>query len=127
MAKRHEHIYQLAQDWLAWSHSRKYYTKRGVKCVLSKLQPFSGDSEFIADGELSPLMAAFNLAVGHVEDHKLLPFAVVYCDIRPKPVGDLAKEYGVSSYHFYKIAHDTALEIFSQTQKILREAHSTQE
>lgn len=119
MPKRHEHIFQLTQDWLVWSNSRKYYTKRGIKCVLGKLQPFTGDPEFIADGELSPLMAAFNLAISYIEGNKLILFVVVYCEIRPKTVGELAKEYGVSRNQFYNLAHEVALEIYRSTLKIL--------
>lgn len=119
MAKRHEHIFQLAQDWIVWLESRKYYERRGVKCILAKLQPCSGDPEFVADGPLSSEISAFNTAINHIDRERLLPFIVIYCGVRPKPINFLASEYGVSRYQFYNIAHDIALEIYCKTQKIL--------
>ncbi len=76
MAKRHEHIFQLTQDWMAWVESRKYYERRGVKCILGRLQPFSGDPNFVPDGPLSTEISAFNTAINHIDPERLIPFAV---------------------------------------------------
>lgn len=119
MAKRHEHIFQLTQDWMAWLESRKYYERRGVKCILGRLQPFSGDPNFVPDGPLSAEISAFNTAINHIDPERLIPFAVVYCQVKPKPIHVIAEEYGMSRYRFNNLAHKVALEVYDLSQKIL--------
>jgi len=120
MSRRHEHIYQLAQEWMRWLNSRYFLGRAEAKNILLRLQPHKLSSKE-PDGIMSAEISAFNTAVNHIEkSNRLIPFIAVYCKVKPKSVAELAAELRISRTQFYEIAHSTALEIFNHAMKLVK-------
>ena len=116
MAAKNEQAYALAQDWLRWNHSKRFYAPADVKNTLAQFMP--SPSRDAPNAPLSPELYAFNLAVNSQDEKNLVPFIVVYCDHRPKPVKWIAHELGISRDTFYVRAHKTADLLVSITKRL---------
>lgn len=107
---------QLASDWMNWYRSKRFFAPPGQKNILAQFMP--SKIKDAPDAELSQELHAFNLALTAQEDQNLVPFIVVYCDYRPKPVKWIAHELGISRETFYTRAHKTAEHLVTMTKRL---------
>lgn len=118
MAK-HEGVYNLAQDWIRWLNTRRFFCQPEQKNILAKLQKEQSPSRGEPDGEMNAEMAAFNLAVTSLPKEQFIPFVFVYCDYRPFPVKVMAHEIGIGRRTFYENSDKAAAEVLFITRKLV--------
>lgn len=123
---RNERAYYLAQEWVSWLDTRRFYAPPEKKNILARLQGGGNGNGREPDGPVVPEMVAFNLAVTALPMKLFMPFVVVYCHHKPDPVKVMAHGQRVSTSKFYERAHraahqalsiaDTLLELNRQTR-----------
>lgn len=118
---RNERAYNLAQDWVKWLDTRRFYGKPEVKNILAMLMKDPHPSRGEPDGKNSADLQAFNIAVTSLPSHEFIPFVVVYCEFRPenKPIKVIAHSQGVNSSNFYQRAHRAAMDVLATTDHLL--------
>ncbi len=119
MASRHEHVYQLAQDWVRWLDTRKFLGRAEQKNILAKLIPPFHASKGEPDGPMSQEISAFNVVISGLDAGSFIPFIVVYCDYKPKPIKERAYQLGKSRDQFYENAHKTALNGYRTARQLV--------
>lgn len=107
---------ELAQEWMKWHKSRRFFAPPAGKNVLAQFMP--SPTREAPDAPLSAELAAFNLAIHSQDEQSLVPFVVVYCEYRPKPIKWIAHELGISRDTFYTRAHKTAEYLVSMTKRL---------
>ena len=119
MMARNERAYNLAQDWILWMDRVKFFCKPEQQNILAQFmasKPRRGEP----DGELSATIHAFNLAVTDLPVADFVPFIVVYCKYRPRPIKVMAHEFGIDTSTFYDRAHASAFKVLHDTDKLVR-------
>lgn len=114
---RNEQVFQMAQDWVKWLDTRRFYCKPEQQNILAQFMARNA-SKGEPNADNSPALTAFNLAVTDLPKELFLPFVVVYCEIRPdnKPIKWLSHELGITPSNYYGRAHKAA----DQVQRITR-------
>lgn len=108
---RNERAYNLAQEWVLWLDTRRFYAPPEKKNILARMSGGGGGKE-PPDASITPEMVAFNLAVTGLTMKKFTAFVAVYCGYRPSPIKVLAHEGGLSSSSkYYDRAHNAAHEV----------------
>lgn len=118
MAKS-ERAYNMAQDWIRWLDTRRFYARPEHKNILAMLMKESSPSRREPDGDNSAILQAFNLAVTSLPVNEFVAFVVVYCGYKPKPVKVLAHEQGISAPALYARAHQAANEVLHLSDKLV--------
>ncbi|MFA7239364.1 MAG: hypothetical protein WC091_04570 [Sulfuricellaceae bacterium] len=116
---RNEQVYTLAQDWVRWIDMRRFVGEPAQRNFLAQMvgeQPESSGEPCIP---LNPEMIAFNIAVSSLPIGLFVPFVVVYCDYRPKPVKTLADGIGIERCQFYERAHLAANQAARTTRQLM--------
>lgn len=122
---RNERAYNLAQDWVKWLDTRRFYGQPEQKNILARLikerdtEKLARPTGFEPDGSNSADLQAFNIAVTSLPAVEFIPFIVVYCEFRPKPIKILAHEQGINASNFYQRAHRVASGVLSITDKLM--------
>lgn len=121
MSARNERAYNLAQDWIRWLDTRRFYGRPEHKNILAMLMAERRPSMGEPDGDNSADLQAFNLAVTNLPVNDFIAFVVIYCEYRPerKPVKLIAYEQGVNSPNFYARAHRAAHEVLHIADKLV--------
>lgn len=115
--------YALAQEWMRWLGSRRFYGPAPHQSILAMLMREPGKvSRGEPDAEVSMELNAFNMAVMDLEVGHFVPFVVVYCDFKPdgKPVKCLAADLGIDRSTFYDRADKSALHVLKTTRRLVR-------
>jgi hypothetical protein len=78
--KRDAWVLNALEDWVKWSNQRKYYAKAPAQNILAQFipQPSSVQREI----KLSYESNAFNSAINGLSEDLILPFLVVYANLR---------------------------------------------
>ncbi len=114
---RVERAYNMAQDWILWLDTRRFYAPPEKKNILARLQ--GGDTnKGEPNAPITPELVAFNLAVTGLPMKKFVPFVAVYCGYKPSPIKVLAHEEGVNPSNFYERAHKAAHEALHVTDRL---------
>jgi hypothetical protein len=117
--QRNQQAYCLAQDWVRWLDTRRFLGKPDQKNILAQLQMRNKASRGAPDAPMSAEISAFNLAVTSLPKERFVPFVVIYCEYRPKPIKTIAYEFGIQAPAFYERAHLTALEVLKVTRQLV--------
>lgn len=115
---RNERVYNLAQDWIRWLDTRRFFGRPEQKNILGRLIEKPRPSRGVPDAKLCADLSAFNRAVTSLEPAQFVPFVVVYCDYRPKPITEIAEELGIGRNQFYERAHAAADHVAKVARKI---------
>lgn len=114
---RVERAYNLAQEWVLWLDTRRFYAPPEKKNILARMCGDDGVKE-PPDAPITPEIVAFNLAVTSLSMKKFTAFVAVYCGYRPSPIKVMAHEGGLSSSKYYERAHNAAHEILYVADKL---------
>jgi hypothetical protein len=106
MAHRNEAAYQMAQDWVKWLDSRRFLGPPLQRNILAQFMPSKTGRE--PNGPMSAELNAFNLAVSSLDIGEFVPFVVIYCEIKIKPIKAIAADMGIGRDTFYDRAHCAA-------------------
>jgi hypothetical protein len=117
---RNEQVYTMAQDWIYWLDTRKFFGEAPQQNILARMIAERSQSNGVPDIELSAEMSAFNLAVCSLEVGLFVPFIVVYCGYKPKPIKCMADEMSIGRDQFYERAHRAASRIAGTTRQLIR-------
>jgi len=115
---RNQYVHMLAMEWVRWLDTRRFLGQAPQKNILGLLQG-GNRSGVPPDARLSAELSAFNLAVTGLEIGHFVPFVVVYCDYKPKPIKAIAHEIGISRSVFYDRAEKAARDIQRTTQTLM--------
>lgn len=116
---RNERAYNLAQAWVSWLDTRRFFAPPEKKNILARMMqdmPSRGEP----NGELSADIFAFNLCVVSLPVEQFVPFVVIYCRYKPQPIKFMSHELGISAPTFYRNAHEAATQILSHTDMLVR-------
>ena len=110
---------ELAAQWVRWIDTRRFLAPPMPPSILAALIG-GGRSSSEPDGPMSPEMQAFNTAVVAQERELLVPFVVIYANVKPKntPVKKIAYDLEISTATFYRNAHEAATKIVSMTRRL---------
>jgi hypothetical protein len=125
MSQRHDRCYNLAQDWIKWLDTRKFFNRPDPKNILAMLQQ-QGTSRGEPDGKLSVELNAFNLCVKAEPNEYLIPFLFVYCHASEKPAKVYAADLSISVPSFYERAHKAATSIYRKHLDLVDLHHKMQ-
>lgn len=115
---RVERAYNMAQDWVLWLDTRRFYAPAEKKNILARLQ--GGDtSRGEPDARCMAEMVAFNLALTSLPMNLFVPFVAVYCHHKPDPIKVMAHEQKVSASKFYERAHRAAHQALHIADKLM--------
>lgn len=109
------------EDWVKWSHTRRFYLRSGVMSVLARLQPeMSGEPP---DARNDAEMQYFNMAVhalAGMPEYKeyFACFRMLYIVERTNHVKCLADEMGISRMAYYKRARSFARRAYSMGKSL---------
>jgi len=118
---RNETVYNLASEWVVWLDSKKFFGQAPSQNILSLLMKL-GSRKFVdPDGCLSQEMSAFNTAFHAQSSDHQIPFIVVYCELKTKPIKAIAYDLGIERATFYNRAHTAANSIGRLTRVILED------
>jgi hypothetical protein len=106
MAHRNEAAYQMAQEWVKWLDSRRFLGPPLQRNILAQFMPSKTGRE--PNGPMSAELNAFNLAVSSLDVGEFVPFVVIYCEIKIKPIKAIAADMGICRDTFYERAHCAA-------------------
>jgi hypothetical protein len=106
MAHRNEAAYQMAQEWVKWLDSRRFLGPPLQRNILAQFMPSKTGRE--PNGPMSAELNAFNLAVSSLDVGEFVPFVVIYCEIKIKPIKAIAADMGIGRDTFYERAHCAA-------------------
>lgn len=115
---RVERAYNMAQDWVLWLDTRRFYAPPEKKNILARLQG-GGSSRGEPDARCTAEMVAFNLALTSLPMKLFVPFVVVYCHHKPDPIKVIAHQQGVGQSKFYERAHRAARQSLYIADKLL--------
>lgn len=115
---RNERAFNLAQTWIGWLDTRRFFAPPEQKNILARMMQ-DMPSRGAPNGELSADIFAFNLCVVSLPVEQLVPFIVVYCQYKPRPIKVMSHELGVSAPTFYRNAHEAAMLVLSNTDKLV--------
>jgi hypothetical protein len=118
MAHRNEAAYQMAQDWVQWLDSRRFLGPPLQRNILAQFMPSKAGRE--PNGPMSAELNAFNLAVASLDVGEFVPFVVVYCGIKIKPIKAIAADMGIGRDTFYERAHCAASKCIGLVRMQLR-------
>jgi hypothetical protein len=111
-------VYNLAQDWIRWIDTRRFFGPAPQQNILGRLIEKSRPSKGAPDAKLNAELSAFNRAVIALEPGLFIPFVVVYCGLREKPIKEIAEELGIGKNQLYERAHTAAARVAKMARKI---------
>lgn len=114
---RVERAYNLAQEWVLWLDTRRFYAPPEKKNILDRMAGGGGGKE-PPDAAITPELVAFNLAVTDLPMKKFMAFVVVYCGYRPSPIKVIANDHGINPSKFYERAHTAAHEVLHVADRL---------
>lgn len=117
---RNERAFNMAQLWISWLDTRKFFAPPAQKNILAMMMQEPQASRGEPDGELSADIFAFNLCVVSLPIEQFIPFVVVYCQYKPRPVKVMAHELGIQAPAFYDRAHTSALKVLHDADRLVR-------
>ena len=123
---KHDKCFNLAQEWIGWLDSKRFFGRPKQKNILAMLQHIRERSMIDPDAPLSAEMSAFNLCVKAQEDDHLIPFLFVYCRAGDKPAKYYAYYLNIATPNFYLRAHKTASDIYRGHLNLLDLHHALQ-
>lgn len=109
----------MAQDWVRWLNTRRFLGEPEQVNILARLQTQNKPSLGAPDAPMSAEMSAFNIAVVNLPKEMFIPFVVVYCDYKPKPIKTIAYDLGIQAPAFYERAHHSAQEVLKVTRQLV--------
>ena len=115
---RNQYVLNLAIDWIRWLDTRRFFGPPEQKNILAILQG-GGRSGDIPDADMAAEIAAFNLAVGSLDQGYFVPFVVIYCGYKPKPIKVMAYELGIDRSTFYDRGENAANQLQRTTKKLV--------
>lgn len=118
--RRLARAYNLAQLWIGWMDVHRFFAPPEQKNILAMMMAEPTRSNGEPDGELSADILAFNLSVVSLKKEKFIPFIVVYCDYKPRPIKQMSYELGIDPSTFYDWAHSTAQQVLNETDRLVR-------
>ena len=118
MAQRNEAVYAIAQDWIRWLDTRKFMGPPEQRNILAQFIA-SRRATREPNGPMSAWLNAFNLAITSLEIGQFVPFVVVYCELKEKPIKALSDELGIGRDAFYERAHASAGRVMKMTRQLV--------
>lgn len=117
MTCRNEKAYELAQEWVTWLDTRRFYGPPEQRSILAQFMP--SVSKAPPNANNSTEIHAFNLAVCALPVGELVPFIAIYCGLRPKPIKCMADDIGIERAAFYERAHASAGSVMKTTRTLV--------
>lgn len=119
MAEKNQRAQALADDWLYWLMTRRFFGPPPSKNILAMMSDKSRPSREPPNARLSAELSAFHVAVCGLPDHLGAPFMRIYCMWPNEPVKTLAFDAGISRDAYYERAHSGAAQAMRNTKSIL--------
>jgi hypothetical protein len=124
LSQRHERCFYLAQQWIAWLDTKRYFAPPRQKNILLMLQKIQS-REVALDPPLSPELSAFNLAVKAQPTPYLIPFLFVYCHASNESPKHYAHHLHLSLPAFYMRSHKCAASIYRRHLALIDDLNAT--
>lgn len=102
----------LADEWLYWLHTRRFFAPGERKHILALLSMPDTSGE-PPNARMSAEMAAFHLGVLSLQDHIGRAFIKVYCRFPSDPVKVLAYQENIGRDAYYARAHAGAEQVLA--------------